>query len=170
MRPPLIILNQKEKQMKNKLLILVLCVAGTLLIGASAGIATASGISNWYLTIQKPFFNPPNYLFGPVWTLLYTILGITLYMIIVKKTPQSKKTAYLLFGAQLVLNFFWSFIFFSMHNLLFAFIEILVLWFFILLMIRSFYKISKTAALLNIPYLCWVSFASLLTGTIYFIN
>lgn len=156
--------------MKNKLLILTACIIGTLTIGATAGIATASGVNNWYLTIQKPFFNPPNYLFGPVWTMLYTVLGLTLFIIIIKDTQQNKKTAYLLFAVQLFLNFFWSFIFFSMHNLLFAFIEILVMWVFILMMILSFYKISKTAALLNIPYLCWVSFASILTGTIYFLN
>lgn len=156
--------------MKNNLFKLVVCILGTLSIGATAGIATASGVNGWYLTIQKPFFNPPNYLFGPVWTVLYTVLGISLFMVISSRTSQSKKTAYVLFAVQLILNFFWSFIFFSMQNLLFAFVEILVMWIFILLMILSFYRISKTAALLNVPYLCWVTFATVLTGSIYILN
>ncbi|MGZ3902653.1 MAG: TspO/MBR family protein [Bacteroidia bacterium] len=146
------------------------CLLLTLGVGFIAGIATANSINGWYLTLNKPFFNPPNYLFGPVWTLLYILMGISLYLII--KAPKSieKPKAYILFFIQLMLNFFWSFIFFLFQSPLYASIEIIVLWLFIISMIIQFTKISKVAAWINIPYLAWVSFATCLSVSIYLLN
>ncbi|MBL7911593.1 MAG: tryptophan-rich sensory protein [Bacteroidia bacterium] len=154
----------------NKAVKLILCIALTLSVGAIGGIATASGVNNWYLTLNKPVFNPPNYLFGPVWTLLYILMGISFYLILQAPNPVLRKRAILIFCTQLVLNFCWSFLFFKFQLLGLAFIEIIFIWFSIILMIITFYKINKTASLIQIPYLLWVTFASILNGSIWVLN
>lgn len=154
----------------KKLFNLIACISLTLVVGAVSGIATASSIADWYVSLNKPSFNPPNYLFGPVWTLLYILMGISLYLITqVGKSPL-KTRALTVFFIQLFLNFSWSFLFFKFHFIGFAFIEIVGIWLAILLMILTFYKLNKTAAYLQIPYLLWVSFASVLNGSIWFLN
>ena len=154
----------------NRYVKLVLCISIPLIIGAIAGVATATSIGNWYIELNKPVFNPPNYLFGPVWTLLYIVMGISLYIILQTPINQRKKMAVGIFIIQLFLNFCCSFIFFNFHYLGIAFIEISLLWLSILLMIYEFKKINKTAAYLQIPYLLWVSFATVLNGTIWYLN
>ncbi len=154
--------------MKKSFYIPALCIAGCLFIGYAGSFPTAIGLQNWYPFIQKPSFTPPNYLFGPVWTLLYILMGISLSLII--QNTKKNTTALIIFCAQLLLNFLWSFLFFYWQNIKLAFTEIVILWFFIAWMIGVFYKINKTAALLNIPYLLWVGFASVLTGSIYYLN
>jgi translocator protein len=154
----------------KKLPLLLVCLILTLSAGFIAGMATSGSIDGWYTTINKPSFNPPNYLFGPVWTSLYLLMGISLYLIIISAPQKEKRKALVLFVIQLVLNFLWSFIFFRFNHLLFASIEIVLMWVFIILMIIQFRKINTIAAWLNIPYLAWVSFASVLTLTIYVIN
>lgn len=149
---------------------LSLCILSTLLIGGISGFATATSINGWYVTINKPSFNPPNYLFGPVWTSLYILMGISLYMILQSDSNELRKKAVTIFSIQLFLNFCWSFIFFNFQNLGFAFVEIILMWISILTMIIVFYKINKTAAFLQIPYLLWVSFASILNGSIWYLN
>ena len=149
---------------------LSLCILSTLLIGGISGFATASSINGWYVTINKPSFNPPNYLFGPVWTSLYILMGISLYIILQSDSNELRKKAVTIFSIQLFLNFCWSFIFFNFQNLGFAFVEIILMWISILTMIIIFYKINKTAAFLQIPYLLWVSFASILNGSIWYLN
>ncbi len=138
--------------------------------GTISGIATASNISTWYVTLNKPSFNPPNYLFAPVWTTLYLLMGVSLFMILQTAKSSPKTQAIKAFSVQLALNFCWSFLFFTFHTLGIALIEIIVLLCCILWMIFSFYKINKTAALFNIPYLLWVSFASILNASIYMLN
>jgi benzodiazapine receptor len=154
----------------KKTITLFLCILLTLFIGGLGGIATASGVNDWYTEIQKPSFNPPNYLFGPVWTALYLLMGISLYMILQAPKSKIKTKAIWIFAIQLSLNFAWSFLFFKFHLLGLAFIEIILIWMSILTMIIIFSKINKTAAYLQIPYLIWVSFASVLNGTIWFLN
>ncbi|MFN5415668.1 MAG: TspO/MBR family protein [Flavobacteriia bacterium] len=154
----------------KKAFLLILCILIPLLIGALGGIATASGVNDWYLTIQKPSFNPPNYLFGPVWSFLYLLMGVSLYMIIQKPKSKLKTNALLIFGLQLTLNFIWSFLFFKFQLLGLAFVEIILIWISILSMILLFRKLNKTAAYLQIPYLLWVSFASILNGAIWYLN
>lgn len=154
----------------NKFLKLFLCVIAPLLIGAFSGFATASSINTWYVTLHKPFFNPPNYLFGPVWTILYILMGVSLYMILETRNTKYKQGAIYLFCIQLFLNFCWSFIFFKFQYLGLALIEIIIMWASILAMILWFTKLSKTAAYLQIPYLCWVSFATALNASLWYLN
>jgi tryptophan-rich sensory protein len=141
-----------------------------LLVGGIGGIATASSITTWYAEINKPSFNPPNYLFGPVWTALYILMGISIYMILQSPKTELRKKAIAIFCIQLFLNFCWSFIFFKFQLLGLAFIEIILIWVSIITMIIIFFEINKKAALLQIPYLLWVSFASILNGSIWFLN
>ena len=154
----------------NKFLKLCLCIIIPLLIGAVSGFATASSINTWYVTFHKPFFNPPNYLFGPVWTTLYMLMGISFYMILQSRNSKYKKGAIYLFCIQLFLNFCWSFIFFKFQYLGLALIEIIMMWISILAMIIWFTKLNKTAAYLQIPYLCWVSFAAVLNASLWYLN
>ncbi len=140
-----------------------------LIVGGLSGYFTASNIATWYVTLTKPFFNPPNYLFGPVWTVLYLMMGISLGMIINAKHSNKNKSL-IIFSIQLVLNFFWSVIFFSLQSPGWAAIEIIAMWLSIIYMIRNFYKINKWAGWLQIPYLLWVTFASVLNISIYVLN
>jgi len=154
----------------NKYLKLILCILIPLLIGAVSGIATASGVNDWFLTIKKPVFNPPNYLFGPVWTVLYFLMGISFYMVLQTPYLKSKKDAIAIFVIQLFLNFCWSFLFFKYQLIGIAFTEIILIWISIICMIYAFHKINRRAAYLQLPYLLWVSFASILNGTIWWLN
>lgn len=153
----------------SNLLKLIIAIAIPLLIGYSSSFFTVSEIGGWYQTIKKPTWNPPNWIFGPVWTTLYVLMGISLYLIWRSSTLQ-KGPAIILFSLQLVLNFFWSFIFFKQHQVGFAFAEILVLWCLILLTIFAFARINKPAAWLLVPYISWVSFAAILNFTIWQLN
>ncbi len=131
---------------------------------------TFEAILTWYASLQKPLFSPPNWIFGPVWTLLYLLMGISFYLILVTKTKKAKGTAIELFLIQLTLNTLWSIIFFGLQNPFFAFIEIFFLWIAILLTIFSFSKILKLAAYLLYPYFAWVSFAAYLNLAIWQLN
>jgi len=151
-----------------KLISAIVICQGAGLIGS---IFTSQSVSTWYLTLQKPSFNPPGWVFGPVWTLLFLLMGIALYLVWnAKTTGKTKNMAYLFFGIQYVLNIAWSYFFFYLQNPLAGFIEILILWLFILLTIIYFYKISKPAAYLLIPYLLWVSFAAFLNYNLMILN
>lgn len=141
-----------------------------LVVGFTSGFFTASGVNEWYTTLNRPSFNPPNWLFGPVWTTLYILMGISLYLIWKQPASSERNAALLIFAVQLVLNFFWSIIFFYWHQIGLALIEIVLLWALIVLMIYRFYHINSTAALLNIPYLLWVSFATVLTAAYWNLN
>lgn len=155
----------------NKFLKFLLCVVGAELIGASGAIFTASSVNGWYSTINKPSFSPPNWVFGPVWTLLFFMMGVSIYLILEKDLKDRMvKTAVLLFVGQFALNVLWSFLFFGLQKPLDAFIDIVVLWFAILLTIIQFNKIDKRAAFLLVPYLLWVSFASVLNLSIWILN
>ncbi len=152
-----------------RLLKLILCIALPMIVGGISGFVTVTEIPGWYTTLQKPSFNPPNYLFGPVWTTLYLAMGISLYLILSAKDA-NKRNALLAFTLQLVLNFLWSIFFFKFHNVGLALADILLLWPCILAMIAFFYKLNKAAGLLQIPYLLWVTFASVLNASIFILN
>jgi tryptophan-rich sensory protein len=126
---------------------------------------TFNSVSTWYPTLEKPFFNPPSWIFGPVWTTLYFLMGISLFLVWGKK-----KTDLTWFWAQLALNAFWSIVFFGMKSPGLAFLVIVLLWISIFLTIKSFYKINKNAAYLLYPYLAWVTFASILNLFIAILN
>jgi benzodiazapine receptor len=141
-------------------------------VGGIAGYFTSSGVEGWYATANKPWFNPPNWIFAPVWTTLYVMMGIALYLVWRTETISSsvKQTAIFLFVIQLTLNFFWSLIFFKMQQPGWAFAEIITMWLAILFTILWFGKISSTAAWLLVPYIFWVSFASALNYAIWKLN
>ena len=141
-----------------------------LLVGAVAGITTAKAIPTWYATLNQPSFNPPNWVFGPVWTVLYIVMGISLYLVWVQAPGKERNLALAVFGVQLLLNFGWSYIFFYYRNLGLALAEIIVLWLAILVMMVFFHRVRPVAAYLNIPYLLWVTFASVLNGAYFSLN
>ena len=149
---------------------LFICLLIPLAIGGISGFATATSITDWYVTLNKPTFNPPNYLFAPVWTLLYFLMGVSLFTIWKSPIGQTRTNALLIFTMQLIFNFIWSFLFFRFNLLALALVEIVMLWISILLMIIFFYRISRLAAFLQVPYLLWVSFATILNSAIWFLN
>lgn len=144
------------------------------LAGLIGSLFTFSAIPTWYAYLIKPTFSPPNYLFGPVWTTLYTLMGISLYLVyqtkIKKGGNNQKEKAIRIFYTQLILNALWSIIFFGLKNPGLAFVEIIIMWSYILVTIMRFYKINKIASYLLIPYLLWVSFASVLNLSIALLN
>ncbi|AEV97618.1 TspO protein [Niastella koreensis] len=154
----------------NKWLTIVLCIGLPLAVGGVSAYVTVQNIQNWYPGLAKPFFNPPNTVFGPVWTALYILMGVSFYLLLREPSSEKKKQAILLFFIQLVLNFWWSILFFRFHWIGIAFIDIVLLWLFIILMIRQFYRVSGKAANLQWPYLAWVSFANVLNAAIWYLN
>ena len=139
-----------------------------LLVGILSAYFTQAGVHGWYVIAIKPSYNPPNWLFAPVWTILFLMMGVALYLVWKSNDKgNEKKVALRLFSGQLMFNFFWSFIFFYAHQPGWAFADIIVLWILILLTIVWFNKISVTAAWLLVPYIFWVSFASLLNFYIW---
>lgn len=155
--------------MKSLFIKIAVCIAICLALGLFSGFSTVESINSWYRFINKPSWNPPNWIFGPVWTLLYILMGIAVALIW-HTQHQNKKTAITFFVIQFALNIAWSFIFFNLHAIGWAFMEIIVMLFFIAITIFSFYKISKPAAWLMVPYLIWVLFATVLNGTIWHLN
>ena len=132
---------------------------------------TIAAIPTWYVTLQKPFFSPPNWVFAPVWTFLYFLMGISVYLIWEQGLKKKKvKEALKFFLLQLVLNFMWSLFFFGLHAPFLAFIEIVILWLAIFVTIKKFYPLSRLAAYLLVPYLLWVSFAAHLNFAIVLLN
>lgn len=150
--------------------LLLICIAIPLVSGSLSGLAIADHISSWYSTLNKPSFNPPNYLFGPVWSVLYILMGIGLYLIL--QTPKSamRTKSIMLFAVQLILNLSWSFIFFNAQSPFAALIIIGILWIAILMMMIYFHTLSPIASYLQIPYLLWVSFATVLNAAIWILN
>lgn len=141
---------------------------------AVAGIGslfTMPSIPTWYASLSKPFFSPPNWIFGPVWTLLYFLMAISLYIVLLRGIQnKDAKKGIALFFVQLFLNVGWSYLFFFLHNPMMAFFEIMVLWLMILLTILQFKKVDKLASYLLIPYLLWVTFASVLNFSVWQLN
>ncbi|MFH1671289.1 MAG: TspO/MBR family protein [Candidatus Portnoybacteria bacterium] len=169
---------------------IVVCQAA----GLVGSLFTSPAIGTWYAVLVKPGFTPPNWVFAPVWTILFLLMGIALYLVWVKNwhievkageaekktwNPISKRlftgswreeNAVLIFSLQLALNILWSIIFFGLKMPGLAFVEILMLWFAILYTIVNFFRISKTAGFLLLPYILWVSFAAVLNFYIYLLN
>lgn len=141
-----------------------------LTIGFIGSYFTLDAINNWYITLNKPFFNPPNWIFWPVWTLLYILIWISFYLVWSKWFWRNKNRVKIVYFLQLFLNFTWSFSFFYLENPLLWLINIALLWLVIIYNIVLFYKIDKISWYLLIPYLLWVSFASALNLFIYLLN
>lgn len=158
------------KSPKN-ILKLVFSIAICQSAGLIGTVFTVSSIQNWYNLLIQPSFRPPNWLFGPVWTILYTLMGISLYWIWTAGTKKKKvKDALKLFAVHLVFNATWSIVFFGMHNIPLSLVNIIALWILIILVVIKFYKIDKKASLILLPYLAWVSFAAILNYNIFLLN
>ncbi|KKR56685.1 MAG: Integral membrane protein [Candidatus Uhrbacteria bacterium GW2011_GWE2_40_58] len=155
--------------MKKNLLLI-----GSILVCQMAGVigsfATVSSVNTWYVALAKPFFTPPGWVFGPVWILLYTLMGIALFLVIKTKKTDLRKTALIFFFGQLILNALWSLIFFGIQDVTLAFINILLLLLLVCFTILFFFRIHKTAGWLLIPYLLWGTFATVLNGAILILN
>jgi tryptophan-rich sensory protein len=146
-------------------------VLACLIAGFVGSVATMPSIPTWYASLQKPAFNPPNWIFGPVWTTLFIMMGVAAFLVWDKGLENKKvKISLAIFGLQLLLNVLWSILFFGLQSPLYAFIDIIMLWASILATIIYFYRISAAAAYLLIPYILWVSFASILNLSIVILN
>jgi benzodiazapine receptor len=156
----------------QKALRISLVVMTCLVIGYLSGMVTRESITTWYPTLVKPIFNPPNWVFAPVWTILYIMMGVAggIVWTKIESDEENVKKAFKFFLIQLGLNALWSFIFFYLHNPLLALIEIVILQLMIFETYSQFKKIDKTAGYLFIPYLAWVSFAMILNFSIWWLN
>ena len=142
------------------------------MVGYSASIVTRPSVETWYPTIIKPSFNLPNWIFMPVWTLLYILMAVAAGLVWnkIKEQNQEVKVALGFFLIQLTLNAIWSYIFFGLKNPMLALIEIALLWLMIYETYLKFIKINKTAGYLLIPYMAWVAFAGILNASIWWLN
>lgn len=154
----------------NRLAKLAISLALPFSAGAIGSLATIPNIPIWYAALEKPFFNPPNWVFGPVWTLLYILIGISLYLVWASPAKKTKRTAYTLFGVQIALNTLWSVIFFGMHLPWVAVVVIVALLIAIVATIREFWHYSRLASYVLMPYVAWVSFATVLNISIALLN
>ena len=139
-----------------------------LAVGMIAGFLTRNSMA-LYNSLNRPSLSPPGWLFPLVWTILYILMGVSSYLIASSPSPK-KREALVLYAVQLFVNFIWSLVFFGLQNYLLAFLVLLLLWYLILKMIRAFFPIDPAAALLQIPYLLWVTFAGFLNLAIVFLN
>jgi len=156
----------KFKKTMNKFIKLIVSILLCQLAGFIGAVFTTPAIPAWYTSLNKPNFSPPNWLFGPVWILLYTLMGISFYFIWQKKA----KREMIIFLIHLAINSLWSIIFFGLKNLSLSFLVIIFLWSMIVLLIIKFSKIKKLASYLLIPYFLWISFASFLNLSIWLLN
>ena len=141
---------------------LITSLAIPLSLGSISGFITKNQISTWYTTLNQPSFNPPNYIFAPVWIILYILMGISLYMIWTLTFSESRNFIFILFGIQLFFNIAWSFIFFYFHDIRLALVCIVCLLLSIIFMMIKMHKLKPKASYINIPYILWVSFATIL--------
>jgi benzodiazapine receptor len=156
---------------KSDTLKLVVSILLCQLAGVIGGLFTASSVNLWYATLTKPSFNPPNWIFSPVWITLYALMGVALFLVWRQGLQtDSVKSALIVFGLQLALNTLWSLLFFGLKMPFLALIEIVVLWSLILITLLKFKKISRLAGLLLIPYFLWVSFAAVLNFFLWYLN
>ena len=156
--------------MAKKVTVFIASIVGSFAAGAIGSLATAPNIPTWYAALIKPPLNPPNWVFGPVWSTLYLLMGIALALIMLDPSKQPKKKAYFWFGLQLILNATWSLVFFGLHSLWLGVAIIIALIASILMTIYEFYQIKKMSGWLLVPYLAWVCFATYLTIGIALLN
>ncbi len=155
----------------KKILVLIGFIILAQLAGIIGSVFTAGSVDTWYPTLQKPSFTPPSRLFAPVWITLYLLMGISAFLVWRKGWENTKvKSALRVFFFQLFLNAAWSILFFGLHWLFWAFVEIAILWLVIIIMILKFHRVSPPAAYLQVPYLLWVTFAAVLNLSIWLLN
>jgi len=173
--------KKKPSRLAN-IVALVVAIGLPLAAGAIGGLVTQEAIPTWYAKLRKPAWNPPTWIFGPVWTILYLMMGTASWLIWRKgatthgilphhsKAKQASRQALLLYGVHLVLNTAWSLIFFGLRRVDLALVEIVALWSMLVATLVSFYRIRPLAGLLLVPYQLWTTFATALTGAIWWLN
>jgi translocator protein len=150
---------------------LIISIIIVFLAGAVGTVYTLQEITTWYVSLTKPSWTPPNWAFGPIWSTLYVLIGISLFLVWREGLDRKDvRLAILVFAVQLVLNVVWSLVFFATHNIFGGLVLVILLWISILVNIIVFYRISKPAGLILIPYLIWVSIASYLNYTVFLLN
>jgi len=149
---------------------LIVSVAVPLVAGLGSTVFTINSISTWYVTLNKPWFTPPNAAFGPVWTILYILMGLALFLI--WRTPRNgtRDSGISLFAAQLAVNVIWTAGFFGLQNILFGLVAIVLLWILIAATIYQFDKVDRRASYLLVPYIVWVTIATALNTSVYLLN
>lgn len=161
--------NNNTEEKKSSIVTVTKLVTSIVIcqLAGLAGAVFTMPALGWYKNLRKPFFAPPDWIFSPVWVILFLLMGVALFLVWQKR---EKGEARVIFITQLFLNILWTIFFFSLKSPGLAFIELVLLWFAVLCNIVSFYKISRTAGLLLLPYILWVSFAGVLNFTIWMIN
>ncbi|NMH27147.1 TspO/MBR family protein [Flavobacterium silvaticum] len=156
----------------NKYIKILIMLATCLGVGYISSVATQTSVHTWFPTLIKPSFNPPNYLFMPVWTTLYVFMGVAAGLVWARIDFQREdvKKALLYFFIQLALNAGWSLLFFGLKNPFLALVEIVLLWLMIYETFYKFVRISKYAGWLFVPYILWVSFALILNASLWYLN
>ena len=155
----------------SHLLALAVAVIVPLLVGGIGGIAPASSVGTWYQALQRPAWTPPSWVFGPAWTVLYVLMGVASWLVWrAGWGAPGVRAALGLYGAQLVLNFLWSLVFFGLRRPDWALVDILALWVLILLTLVRFRRINAIAGLLLVPYLLWVTYATMLNAGVWWLN
>ena len=161
----------REENVKiNDILKLVISMVLCQLAGFLGSLFTTPAIPTWYKTLKKPFFTPPDWIFGPVWISLFILMGISLFMVWRKQDHPQFKIALIFFFIQLIFNILWSAAFFGLRSPLLGLIDIVLLWVAILLTIQHCLRISRMAGLLLLPYIIWVSFAVVLNFSLWILN
>ena len=151
--------------------VLALIYGAVLVLQILGALYTIESIPNWYAHLVKPSFNPPDYIFGPVWTILYILMSISIWLVYLSKGDKGfKRICYYLFALQMVVNYLWTILFFLVKSPILAFVDILALIALILMCIYYFYRINKLAGFLMVPYLLWVIFAAVLNIYIAVLN
>jgi tryptophan-rich sensory protein len=149
---------------------LIVSMGTCLLVGVSGSLVTATSVREWYPHVQKPWWTPASAVFGPVWTVLYLLMGVSAWLIWRNGAGSARRTALLIFVTQLVLNGTWSFLFFGLRSPGWAALEIVLLWSSIVATMIAFARINRLAAGLLLPYLFWVSYAAALNVAIWNLN
>ncbi|NIZ03029.1 TspO/MBR family protein [Thalassospira lucentensis] len=155
---------------RTKVFALIAFMVLCLIISAAGGAVTATSVTGWYTTLEKPSFNPPNWIFGPVWTIIYFMIALSGWRAWLNGGIANNRPAFLVYAVQLALNLLWSFLFFGAQSPLLGLIDIVPLLALIVINCVMFWKIDRWAGLLLVPYVLWVSFAMLLNASIYFLN
>jgi translocator protein len=149
---------------------LLVSLAVPLLAGFGSTVFTINSIPTWYASLNKPWFSPPNVVFAPVWTTLYILMGVALFLIWRSPRNRTRDIGIALFVAQLAVNVIWTFAFFGLQNTLYGLLSIIPLWILIAATIYQFYKVEKWASYLLVPYIAWVSIATALNAAVYLLN
>jgi tryptophan-rich sensory protein len=162
--------NRQPRSTTSLVIGLVISLVICFLAAGIGGMATSSSVAGWFAGINKPTWNPPDWIFGPVWTTLYLMMAISAWLVWKQSGFENSKFALGWFAFHLLLNIFWSVLFFGLQQPGWAAVEIIILWISIAITIGLFYRHSKLAAVLLVPYILWVTFAAFLNFTIWSMN